>query len=497
MGQTPVKNYSLVLRDLIIAGRAKPSFIVSRRIPSARRRRVREVRPARAGLYEGPDQARSGGGVRIVRGRGAARIRVGGTPRPETPLPRAPHPHMLGGMARTTLDAGDLRGWGRLVFDATVGLTAVVEGMHHNISRGPFIRGAPARGRTRGLTGFVYGAIRGITRLLAIGFDAALAHWAAPGEVAASERREAVLAALNGVVGDHLAATGNALAIPMQLRRGGRALVLERRALEAAIPRPGARVLVLVHGLCMNDLRWSRLGHEHGAALARDLGYTPLYLHYNSGRHVSTNGRDFAEVLERLVHEWPVPLEELTVLGHSMGGLVARSACHHGAPAGHRWVGQLSALVLLGTPHHGAPLERGGSWVDAVLGFSPYTAPLSRLGQIRSAGITDLRHGSLVDEDWEGRDRFELARDRPCAVPLPEGVRCYAIAAVTARRGELAGHVLGDGLVPVNSALGRHPDPGRALAFPESRRWVGRGMNHFDLLSHPEVYERIRGWLER
>jgi PGAP1-like protein len=399
-------------------------------------------------------------------------------------------------MGKIRVDGADLRGWARLAFDATLGLTAVVEGMHRNIS---CVQGllAPPQGRTRGITGLVYGSIRGGTHLAAIGCDAALAlRESAALERDPSPEREAVLAALNGVVGDHLAATRNPLAIPMRLRRDGRPLVLERRELGRAIPDPGRRLLVLVHGSCMSDLGWSRRGHDHGAALARDAGYTPVYLHYNSGLHISENGRGLADALEGLVRAWPTPLDELSILAHSMGGLVARSACHHGAAAGHGWPRRLRALVFLGTPHHGAPLERGGSWVDVALGVSPYSAPLAQLGHLRSAGITDLRHGSLLDEDWQGRDRFRPARDRPRHVPLPEGVRCHAIAASKARSAGLVGRVLGDGLVPVDSALGDHAHPGRALGIPESRRWIGLGMGHFDLLGHPEVYRRILRWLE-
>jgi pimeloyl-ACP methyl ester carboxylesterase len=401
-------------------------------------------------------------------------------------------------MARTNIDASDLGGWGRLACDAALGLTAVVEAMHHNISLVPWILGLPADGRTRGMTGLVYGSIRGVTRLAGLGFDVAAQQAStASGEKIPSLEREVLLAALNGVVGDHLAATDNPLAIPMRFRLAGRPLALERRALAEGIPKPGARLLVLVHGLCMSDLRWSRLGHDHGAALARDLGYTPVYLHYNSGLHVSTNGRSLAQALERLTREWPVPLEDVTILGHSMGGLVARSACHYGSAAGHRWLRRLGALVFLGTPHHGVPLERGGNWVHAALGISRYTAPLSGLAVLRSAGITDLRHGNLLDEDWEGRGRFDLGRHRPRPVPLPERVRCHAIAATTARKCDLAGRIVGDGLVPLDSALGRHSDPHRALPLPRSRQWIGRGMGHNDLLSHPRVYARIRRWLER
>jgi hypothetical protein len=179
-----------------------------------------------------------------------------------------------------------------------------------------------------------------------------------------------------------------------------------------------------------------------------------------------------------------------------MGGLVARSACHYGALARHEWLRRFTKLVCLGTPHHGAPLERGGNWVDVLLGVSRYSAPMARLGKIRSAGITDLRFGNLVDEDWNKHDRFARSSDRRVAVPLPQGVACYAIAATTAKTpGTRGGRLIGDGIVPLASALGRHADPRLALQFDESRAWVAYGTNHLDLLSRREVYAQIKRWL--
>lgn len=384
----------------------------------------------------------------------------------------------------------DLRGISLLAVEATTGVTDLVESMHRNIARIP---GLPAGRATRGITGLVYRSIRGVTRLVGGGLDALLAPAVARlGEGSSPPGREALVAALNGVLGDHLAASGNPLAIPMRLRRDGR--VLEPGpALAASLPRPGGKLIVLAHGLCMNDLQWNRKGHDHGAALARDLGYTPLYLHYNSGLHVSTNGRELAALLESLVRHWPVPVEELAILGHSMGGLVARSACHYARVAGHDWPRVLKRLVFLGTPHHGSPLERGGNWVDLLLGISPYTAPLARLGKIRSAGITDLRHGNLLDEDWADRDRFERSGDPRQPVPLPEGVECYAMAAM-AREG-FGSPWPGDGLVSPDSALGRHENRDLALSMPESRRQVLHGVHHFDLLSEPAAYEKIKEWM--
>ena len=190
-----------------------------------------------------------------------------------------------------------------------------------------------------------------------------------------------------------------------------------------------------------------------------------------------SNGRAFAEALEALVAAWPVEIEDFVVIGHSMGGLVARSACAYGEEAGHAWRGKLRTLVFLGTPHHGAPLERIGNWVDVILGKAPYVAAFGRLGKIRSAGVTDLRYGNLMDEDWQGRDRFAREPDSRRPVPLPEGVACYAIAATTAKEaGGLKDRLVGDGLVPVASALGHHKDRGEGAALSR-RPAMGRERN--------------------
>jgi pimeloyl-ACP methyl ester carboxylesterase len=399
--------------------------------------------------------------------------------------------------ARNPVD--DLRGAGRLAVDATRRVTDLVEAMHRNIGGGPDILGRPLAGPTRFFTGPIYGGIRGVTGLVGAGIDLALAQLAplvAPlvGGGALGLEREAVLAALNGVLGDYLEETGSTLRIEMRLRHGGRPLELERQALRAAFPRAGGKLLVLVHGSCLNDRQWERRGHDHGAALARDLGFTPVYLHYNSGLHISANGRALATLLETLVSEWPAPLDELVIVAHSMGGLVSRSACHFGEAAGHTWRRKLTRLVCLGSPHHGAPLERRGHWIDLLLGVSRYSAPLARLGKIRSAGVTDMRFGYVLDEQWEGRDRFAHTRGLRSRLMLPEGVQCYAIAAA---KGPSAagGERQGDGLVPVDSALGRHERPELTLGFPEAHQWIGYGMGHLDLLGRTEVYATLRSWL--
>jgi pimeloyl-ACP methyl ester carboxylesterase len=406
-------------------------------------------------------------------------------------------------MTQPLLQAADLRGAARLTTDVVAGLASLVEAMHAHIASPPWLSGfdgaTVADERTRGLTGLIYETVRGATHMVG-GSTEALLGWLAPALAASDPRqpprpeREAVLAALNGVFGDHLAATDNSLAVTMALRRSGRPLPLERLALRSTLSDATPKVLVLLHGLCMSDLQWQRAGHDHGEALARDLGYTPVYLHYNSGLSISTNGRILALLMERLYDAWPMPIQRLSMLGHSMGGLVARSAIHYGAlmqRGAMRWPGRVNDLLCLGTPHQGAPLERVGHGVDLLLGAAPYAAPLARLGKLRSAGINDLRLGNILSTP-SGDD----GTHRCIQVDLPNGTRCFAMAAsLGPPAGSLKSKFLGDGLVPVASALGQHRDLDRRLDFAPDRQAVVHDTNHLDLLSSTEAYRLLRRWL--
>ncbi|MFT3849499.1 MAG: hypothetical protein QM739_12780 [Propionivibrio sp.] len=402
------------------------------------------------------------------------------------------------------LRASDIRGAVRLAAQATHSVSRIVEGVHQSVWDRFGVRGS-IPGQTGGVTGFVYNSIRGLTHALGVGVEASLlllekALDSPETANAVSPQREAVLAALNGVMGDRLLADDNPLAIGMTLRCRGTALDWSALPIIRNIPEPNGKLLLMIHGLCRNDLQWDSQ-HEgktvnHGERLAAELGLTPIYLRYNTGLHVSQNGRELAQQLEQLLRHWPLPLEEISVLAHSMGGLVIRSAAHYARTDGLAWPERLKNIVFLGTPHHGAPLERAGNIVDVLLGSTPFTVPLARLGQLRSPGITDLRFGCVVDEDWYGYDRFHRKPDSRRRVPLPEGVACYAVAATTAaKRSLLADRLIGDGLVPLHSALGHHRDRRRRLDFPKSSQWIAYQTSHMALLNRPEVSAQMLRWL--
>ncbi len=350
-----------------------------------------------------------------------------------------------------------LLGATRLATDAVTGVTDLVEAMHAEITRLPLTE---KRSRTSGITGLVYSSVRGVTKLVGGGLGAALSALTPMLGEAGPERANAAIAALNGVLGDYLEATANPLAT--------------RMSLHPLVDGASGPPLVLLHGLCMNEAQWRRDGADFPKAFA-NMGYQPLGLRYNTGRAVWRNGAELADMLADV----PGPL---TLVGHSMGGLVARSAIAHAQRRG--WPQRLQRLITLGTPHLGAPLERGGQQVQQLLAVSAYSRPLAALAARRSAGIQDLRCGSLREGDVGKTSR----------IALPAGVACYAVAATTAKSPSgPPSQWLGDGLVPVASALGRHREAVRRLAFTDTALFTGLG--HLALQTDAAVLQQLKTWL--
>jgi pimeloyl-ACP methyl ester carboxylesterase len=382
-----------------------------------------------------------------------------------------------------------IQGAGSLTIDAVLAITDIVESMHKRISPLSTVRSASEKEQLSGISGLVYRNIRNLTTLVGKSIDAPLAAISKTLDTQPdSTSTQALLAALNGVMGDHLLLTDNSLAIPMHFRKEG--IILNEVQLSDVIKQSNGKLLVMIHGLCMNDLQWCREGHDHGAELAKESGVGVIYLHYNTGQHISDNGKQFADLLESLVN---LAYEQLTIkiVAHSMGGLVSRSAYHVSENSGYKWPKKLEKLVFLGTPHHGAALEKAGNWIDLILGSHSYTVPFARLVKIRSAGITDLRYGNVQKSDWNSTERFEFSGDNRTPMPLPETVQCFAVATSA---NESVKSPLGDGLVTIKSALGENQNSAFNLHFPESNKWVGTNINHMQLLNDPEVYQQLKTW---
>ena len=391
----------------------------------------------------------------------------------------------------------ELQGVTRLLVDATLEVTDLVEAMHRRIAHPPFLPSTPVQNLITDIAGLAYKNVRWSTKLIGKGADKALGKLASVmGNLKMTEEREVLRSVLNGLIGDHLEKTANPLKIDMQFRKQGEFFQVDRKSIETAYPDVNGKILLMVHGSCMNDVQWKYKEHNHGEALAEDIVATPVYLYYNTGRHISTNGQAMNLLLEELVKAWPVPVKELVIIGHSMGGLVTRSALHYGQEQKISWTKKLKKILFIGTPHHGASLEKTGNYVEVILKAIPYAKPFARLAKIRGAGVTDLRYGNLLDEDWQDMDQHTIQGDQRTPVPLPKKTACYSIAGVAGKAtASKTKQRLGDNLVGVKSALGRHKNPAKNLDFKEEHTFVAYESSHAGLLGSQEVYTQLKKWM--
>jgi pimeloyl-ACP methyl ester carboxylesterase len=388
---------------------------------------------------------------------------------------------------------------GDLAGEAAAGATRQIHELHDGIARRVWRRVGPAALPVKlahdRIASSAYSAAGELTRQV-VRAGAHAASLARSPDAPSIERTPAgrlVVSALNGAFGDTLVRRGNALALGMTVRRRGHDLDLSRDDLRSAYPNAKPRLAVFVHGLCETDDAWKLGDARHvpyGHRMEIELGYTPVYLRYNTGRHISENGRELATLLEALVTSWPTEVHEVTLVGHSMGSLVARSACHYGADSA--CVAKVRHVFTLGAPHRGAPLEQAANAASVALARLPETRPLARALNVRSVGIKDLRYGYLTDECWMDQDCDAFLRDSSREVPFLRTARHYFICATLTREPDAAvGRMIGDLLVLRPSAWA-HEARGKRMRFPIEHYHHLGGASHFDLLNHPAIYAQIR-----
>lgn len=305
---------------------------------------------------------------------------------------------------------------------------------------------------------------------------------------------------VNGIAGDYLSAKNNGLAQKMAFYHKGKPLSLSWRGVRAAYPGAGEKVVVMVHGLCCTEVLFgfpNEPGTDYGTLLEKDLGYTPIYLRYNTGLHISENGREFNRLMEELFSVWPGKISEIVLIGHSMGGLIIRSACHYGIEKGSAWTRAVSRVFYLGSPHLGAPLEKVGNIFTCFLKAVPtaYTWVAADLINLRSAAIKDLRFGYVIDDEWKGRDPDEFLKNRRKPVELLPHARHYTVAGTLNRDlDHPVTKAIGDILVRIPSAVPPASGVKNAPVFEAENQVVFPGLHHFALAAHPKVYEQIKTW---
>ncbi|MBP7281182.1 MAG: alpha/beta hydrolase [Leptospiraceae bacterium] len=306
---------------------------------------------------------------------------------------------------------------------------------------------------------------------------------------------------LNGVVGDTLEEKVNPIALKMQFYKGGKPITLTKEEITKIYPKPTSKICILVHGLVSDELMWNfpKSKDNYGNLLQKELGYTPFYLRYNSGLHISENGKNLSTLIHTLFKNYPTTIKELVLIGHSMGGLVIRSACYYGDKQNVTWIYKIKKIFLLGSPHLGAPLEKFGNVVTNVLDKipNPFTKITKNVINLRSAGIKDLRYGYLIDEDWKGKDPDALLKNSKNPVPLQEGVKYYIISGtVTENPESIFATWFGDAMVRKPSALGKSNNEKYNLPIPEENHKEFAGIAHIALMHEQKIYNQIKEWCE-
>ena len=402
----------------------------------------------------------------------------------------------------------ELRALGVLAGDAAAGIADQAREVHAGVADRVFgalkVLGPPAdavRVLHDTVADGAYAGARTLAGAITRGGASALSLARPPDAPSVREHPRGRLAvgALNGVCGDRLHDRASVLATPMALRLHGREVPLDTASLRGAFPDAGGRLVVFIHGLGETEDAWRLYAARsvpYGDRLHAELGYSPVYVRYNTGRHISHNGRALDALLHQLRAAWPEPVNEIALIGHSMGGLVARGACHYATQRGSGgWHELVDHIFTLGSPHKGAPLELAANAACHAASLLPETRPFANPIRGRSAGVKDLGYGYVVDEDWDGHDQDAFWVNTGTVVPFLSTASHYFVSASVTREPDAPlGRLIGDLLVLRPSAWAQNAH-GEHLQFPIDRyRHLG-GATHFDLLNHPAVYTLIRRWI--
>lgn len=355
---------------------------------------------------------------------------------------------------------------------------AISRRVHGTLRLGLGRAGAPVEAVHRGIASAVYGGIGLALRGSSAGFDKLAAADLGP-ELEADARGRFVSSAVNGLIGDELLRDRPQLAIPMAVRVGGRDVPLTPTDLGDAFPGATGKLVFFLHGLCENESYWGyfreRTGTTYGEALTA-LGWTPVYLRANTGLPIRHNGVMLAGLVRDAVASWPVEVDRIALVGHSMGGLIMRAATNVLEADGPAWTDKLTDVVTLCSPHRGAPIAWGIGHGSRFLALLPETSAFGKILDRRSEGVRDLVDG-YVDE----------------LPPLKEARYRLVAATLTKSARHPVGNYVGDYLVRPHSAVGR--DKRGAELFPDAEVLHVGGTDHFGVLNHPEVLAALETWL--
>ncbi len=333
---------------------------------------------------------------------------------------------------------------------------------------------------------------------------------------------------LNGIVGDYLAKENNPLAIEMAFYHHGHPLILNEglaHQLRFHSNKPLTnKVIVLIHGLTNLETIWdfradsntqqdiqgqtqqqtlseqkihgkiltSELDN-YGFRLQRDFGYTPFFLRYNTGLSIKENGQNLSDLLIQLFKFYPIQVDDLVLMGFSMGGLLSRSAQKIAHDNDLAWLKKLANCYYIGTPHEGSPLEKFGHLTSSIV----KSVPLNYINQwadwidLRSQGIKDLKDGLInlnnTSSSPESNESDPYKQSVKCGSFVEHAQHHFISGGVSENKDSVANKLVGDTLVRYSSA---HP-----ISAPDNAKNSHfEGITHVPLAHSNKVYQQIKQW---
>jgi len=315
------------------------------------------------------------------------------------------------------------------------------------------------------------------------------------------------ISAFNGIIGDYLNQRENELAIDMAFYNNNKAIDLNKSISEQINIKLSSKICIFVHGLCCNESFWffntdsenKDQYTSYGILLNKEKKYTPFYLRYNSGLHISENGEKLSNLLDQFISAYDKKINEISLIGHSMGGLLLSSASIYGQNFNHKWIKKAKNFIYIGSPHMGSPLEKLGNIISFALDIPnhPVTDLIEKIVNVRSSGIKDLRYGNIKHEEWKDHNPDEFLTSHREKISLLQGAKHYAIAGTIPNNPDgVASNIIGDALVRKPSALidDMQKEYGNQLKSDNIQTFPG--VNHINLGHNLDVYKQIKKWLD-
>lgn len=257
------------------------------------------------------------------------------------------------------------------------------------------------------------------------------------------------------------------------------------------------KLVLLIPGLFCDETLWENEAENSNlkiVSLLRELGYYPVFIRFNPGLHISSNGKKLSHLLGGFCKY--LESEKLNVISYSQGGLIFRSALYYEREFNYKWREKIAKVLFISSPDRGSYLEKIGFWIGFLFEISPNLALkiIGMLGNLRSDGIKDLSHGIIREEDWKTSKQVRRYATKSYYGELDD-IDAYQIYSLFSNKEDWFSVLLGDGIIEKPSLEYLKKDVFLKKENPKLRSILVDSHNHFSILDSAELKEWLRNVL--